>query len=145
MRPEAFCYLLRDIARPCCAFWRSRCPPWSQGCSARPPIAAGVWYKHLDGGVPVLGARFGGLKSVKPGLLSAAQRRATRCRRVDEPTSARKLRVAPRASYAPLGRLPDRFCAGRSRSGWPKTQFHSTMRFFGLWCWCERDQGGFNS
>jgi hypothetical protein len=68
MRPETFFYLLRVIARPCCAFWRSRCPPWSQGCSARPPIAAGVWYKHLDGGFPVLGARFGDLKSVKFGL-----------------------------------------------------------------------------
>jgi hypothetical protein len=45
-------------------FWRSRCPPWSQGCSARPPIAAGVWYKHLDGRFPVQGVRFGDLKSV---------------------------------------------------------------------------------
>jgi hypothetical protein len=65
IRPETFCYLLRVIARPPCAFWRSRCPPWSQGCSARPPIAAGVWYKHLDGGFPVQGVRFGGLKSAQ--------------------------------------------------------------------------------
>jgi hypothetical protein len=63
IRPETFCYLLRVIARPSCAFWRSRCPSWSQGCSARPPIAAGVWYKHLDGGFRVQGVRFGGLKS----------------------------------------------------------------------------------
>jgi hypothetical protein len=42
-----------------------RYPPWSQGCSARarPPIAAGAWYKHLGGRLPVLEARFGGLKS----------------------------------------------------------------------------------
>jgi hypothetical protein len=37
--------------------------------SPRPPTAAGVWYKHLDGGFPVQGVRFGGLKSVKFGLL----------------------------------------------------------------------------
>jgi hypothetical protein len=39
-----------------------------------------------------------------------------RCRRVDEPTSVRKFRVAPRASYGPLDldRLPARFRAGRS-------------------------------
>jgi hypothetical protein len=74
IRPETFCYLLRVIARPsCCAFWRSRCPPWSQGCSARPPIAAGVWSKHLDGGFPVPGARFGGLKSVPFGLVHEDQ------------------------------------------------------------------------
>jgi hypothetical protein len=36
--------------------------------SSRPPTAAGVWYKHLDGGFPVQGVRFGGLKSVKFGL-----------------------------------------------------------------------------
>jgi hypothetical protein len=68
IRPETFCYLLSAIiscvslslqgnarpSSPSCKFWRSRCPPWSQGCSARPPIAAGVWYKHLDGGLPVL-------------------------------------------------------------------------------------------
>ena len=70
IRPETFCYLLRVIARPSCAFWRSRCPPWSQGCSSRPPTAAGVWYKHLDGGFPVQGVRFGGLKSVPFGLLA---------------------------------------------------------------------------
>jgi hypothetical protein len=29
--------------------------------SSRPPTAAGVWYKHLDGGFPVQGVRFGGL------------------------------------------------------------------------------------
>jgi hypothetical protein len=53
------------FAKPSCAFWRSRSPPWSQGCPARPPIAAGAcaWYKHLDGGFPVQGVRFGGLKS----------------------------------------------------------------------------------
>ena len=28
IRPETFCYLLRVIARPSCAFWRSRCLPW---------------------------------------------------------------------------------------------------------------------
>ena len=60
--------------------------------------------------------------------LSAAQRRAKGCRRVDEPTSVRKFRVAPRASYAPLDRLPGSFRAGRS--GWPKTQFGSTMGLF---------------
>jgi hypothetical protein len=52
-----------------------RCPPWSQAghsgargaCSAArpPPTAAGGWYKHLKGGLPVLGVRFGGLKAVK--------------------------------------------------------------------------------
>jgi hypothetical protein len=47
---------------------------------------------------------------------------------VDEPTSVRKFRVAPRASYAPLDRLPGRFRAGRS--GWPKAQFGSTMGSF---------------
>jgi hypothetical protein len=48
-------------ARPSRAVCRSRCPPWSQGCSARPPTTAGVWYKHLDGGwgFPVQGVRFG--------------------------------------------------------------------------------------
>jgi hypothetical protein len=50
------------------------------------------------------------------------------CRRVDEPTSVRKFRVAPRASYAPLDRLPGLFRA--SCSGWPKTQFWSTMGSF---------------
>jgi hypothetical protein len=40
----------------------------SGGCSSRPPTAAGAWYKHLDGGFPVQGVRFGGLKSVKFGL-----------------------------------------------------------------------------
>jgi hypothetical protein len=51
-----------------------------------------------------------------PTGLPAAQRRATGCRRVDEPTSVRKFRVAPRASYVPLDldRLPARFRAGRS-------------------------------
>ena len=47
---------------------------------------------------------------------------------MDEPTSVRKFRVAPRASYAPLDRLPGRFRAGRS--GWPKAQFGSTMGSF---------------
>jgi hypothetical protein len=42
IRPETFCYLMGVIARPSCPFGRSRCPPWSQGCSARPPIAAGA-------------------------------------------------------------------------------------------------------
>jgi hypothetical protein len=44
-------------------------------CSARPPIAAGVWYKykhtthkHLYGRFPVQGVRFGGLKSAPFGL-----------------------------------------------------------------------------
>jgi hypothetical protein len=55
-----------------------------------------------------------------PTGLSAAQRRATGCRRVDEPTSIRKFRAEPRASYAPLDRLPARFREGRS--GWPKTR-----------------------
>jgi hypothetical protein len=38
---------------------------------ADPPFPqAGVWYKHLDGGFPVQGVRFGGvLKSVPFGLL----------------------------------------------------------------------------
>jgi hypothetical protein len=35
----------------------------------RPPTAAGVWYKHLGGGFPVQGVRFGSLKSVKFGLV----------------------------------------------------------------------------
>jgi hypothetical protein len=36
---------------------------------ARPPrTAAGVWHKHLDGGFPVQGVRFGGIKSVPFGL-----------------------------------------------------------------------------
>jgi hypothetical protein len=35
--------------------------------------------------------------------------------------------TAPRASYAPLDRLPGSFRAGRS--GWPKTQFGSTMGY----------------
>jgi hypothetical protein len=48
----------------------------------------------------------------------------------NEPTSVRKFRVAPRASYVPLDRLPARFRAGRS--SWPKTQFYSTMRLFGM-------------
>jgi hypothetical protein len=39
----------------------------------------------------------------------------------------RKFRVAPRASYAPLDRLPGRFRFRAGRSGWPKTQFWSTM------------------
>jgi hypothetical protein len=41
-----------------------------------------------------------------------------------EPTSVRKFRAAPRASYVPLDpdQLPARFRAGRSRSGWRKTQ-----------------------
>jgi hypothetical protein len=47
---------------------------------------------------------------------------------VDEPTAGGEVRVAPRASYAPLDRLPGRFRAGRS--GWPKTQFGSTMGSF---------------
>jgi hypothetical protein len=38
---------------------------------ARPPIAAGAWYEHLGGRLPVLGARFGGLKSVPFRLLGA--------------------------------------------------------------------------
>jgi hypothetical protein len=37
---------------------------------ARPPIAAGGWYNHLDGGFPVLGVRFGGLKSVSASVPS---------------------------------------------------------------------------
>jgi hypothetical protein len=53
-------------------------------------------------------------------------------RRVDEPTSVRKFRVAPRASYAPLDRLPGRFRFRAGRGGWPKTQFGSTMGY-GLW------------
>jgi hypothetical protein len=58
---------------------------------------------------------------------SAAQRRATGCRRLDEPTSVRKFRVAPRDSYVPLDldQLPDRFRAGRS--GWHKTKFCSAI------------------
>jgi hypothetical protein len=36
------------------------------------------------------------------------------CRRVSDPTSVRKFRVAPRATYAPLDRLPAPFGAGRS-------------------------------
>jgi hypothetical protein len=45
-----------------------RCPPWSQGCSAHPPIAAGGWYKHLKGGLPVLGVRpVQGLKTYQGG------------------------------------------------------------------------------
>jgi hypothetical protein len=51
---------------------------WSQGCSARPPIAVGVWYKHLDGGLPVLGVRFGGLKAVRFGLSVRALRYVSR-------------------------------------------------------------------
>jgi hypothetical protein len=67
---------------------------------------------------------------------SAAQRRATGCRRVDEPTSVRKFRVAcggatcficaPRPSTSCL--LPARFRAGRS--GWHKNNFCSTMGLF---------------
>jgi hypothetical protein len=49
---------------------------------------------------------------------------------VDEPTSVRKFRVVPRPSYFPFDRLPARFRAGRS--GWPKTQFQSIMRLFGM-------------
>jgi hypothetical protein len=51
-------------------------------------------------------------------LLSAGRRDAA-VWTVDEPTSVRKFRVAPRASYAPLDRLLARFRAGRG--GWPKT------------------------
>jgi hypothetical protein len=46
----------------------------------------------------------------------------------DEPTSVRKFRVAPRASYVPLDQLLARFRAGRS--GWHKTKFCSTMGLF---------------
>jgi hypothetical protein len=47
--PEAFCYLLSISARLPPPFGRSRCPPWTPGYSARPPIAAGAWYNHLGG------------------------------------------------------------------------------------------------
>jgi hypothetical protein len=50
----------RILPVACCLLHIACCPPWSQGCSARPPIAADVWYKHLDGGFPVQGVRFGG-------------------------------------------------------------------------------------
>jgi hypothetical protein len=49
--------------------------------------------------------------------LSAAQRRVTGCRRVDEPTSIRKFRVAPRASCGPLDRRPAAGSLSLSRSG----------------------------
>jgi hypothetical protein len=40
------------------------CPPWSQGCSARPPIAAGGWQTTSTGGFPCWGCGLGGgLKS----------------------------------------------------------------------------------
>jgi hypothetical protein len=57
-------------------------------------------------------------------LLSAGRRDDAGCRRVDEPTSVRKFRVAPHVarvlqtsnyySNVPLDRLPARFRAGRS-------------------------------
>jgi hypothetical protein len=59
---------------------------------------------------------------------------------VDEPTSVRKFRVAPRASYAPLGQLPACFRAGRS--GWHKTKFCSTMGLFKV---CLARTGSFAS
>jgi hypothetical protein len=52
-------------------------PAVESGRVLRPPIAAGGWYNHLDGGLPVpragtggwgCGLRFGGLKAVKFGL-----------------------------------------------------------------------------
>jgi hypothetical protein len=71
IRPETFCYLLRVIARHACAFWRSRHVELGV-LRARPPIAAGVWYKHFNGRLPVLGVRFGGLKTARFGLPIAA-------------------------------------------------------------------------
>jgi hypothetical protein len=50
----------------CLGHFGARCPPpavergaWSRGCSARPPIAAGVWHTRLDGCFPVLGRGLG--------------------------------------------------------------------------------------
>jgi hypothetical protein len=49
--PEYYCevfFFLAHLGRP------SRWPLWSHGCSARPPIAAGGWYKHLGGRFPAV-------------------------------------------------------------------------------------------
>jgi hypothetical protein len=49
--PEYYCevfFFLAHLGRP------SSWPLWSHGCSARPPIAAGGWYKHLGGRFPAV-------------------------------------------------------------------------------------------
>jgi hypothetical protein len=80
---SAFCYLLRvslQIAGPACAFWRSRpqVPAVDAGvlraspAPARPSrlVSGTMRHKHLYGELPVLGPQFGGLKSVRFGLVS---------------------------------------------------------------------------
>jgi hypothetical protein len=126
IRPETFCYLLRVIARPSCAFWRSRCPPWSQGCSAPPSIAAGVWYKHLDGGFPVQGVRFGGLKSAKFGLPTSL----CLCR-----DSARGTGNSPAGSWELIGHSPPPLSPGLPSSWYMayNAAGRTRSRFRGFW------------
>jgi hypothetical protein len=73
--------LLSWMSRTCVSLQGRLQFAWSQGVPSRarrPPIAAGVWYKHLDGGLPVLGVRFEGIKSVRSGLLGVQPRRPLR-------------------------------------------------------------------
>jgi hypothetical protein len=73
IRPETFCYLLRVIASACLRILALQVPAVESGVLRLPAHRN----KHLDGGLPVLGVRFGGLKSVRFGLAAAA-RRSTR-------------------------------------------------------------------
>jgi hypothetical protein len=65
IRPVPFCYLLRVIARPSCAFWRSRCLPWIVQIFVPPAHRGWCLVQAPRWGVSRSGsAVLGGLKSV---------------------------------------------------------------------------------
>jgi hypothetical protein len=62
-------------------------PPWSQGCSARPPTAAaGVWYKHLDGRWGVLSRARGAVWGSQVSNLKSDQFHLLRTQRTTQPS-----------------------------------------------------------